>query len=81
MVWGANRHSVAVLVIGRAWLARMFVLGALNWAPQWFDPDRGPLDDVIGTTQRFILHALTRGVPDDLRDAVGAQAPAGLDAT
>ncbi|MCD2194595.1 TetR/AcrR family transcriptional regulator [Actinomycetospora endophytica] len=61
-------------------LARMFVLGALNWAPQWFDPDRGPVDDVIDTTQRFILHALTRGVPDDLRDAVAAQAPAGLEA-
>jgi TetR/AcrR family transcriptional regulator, cholesterol catabolism regulator len=61
-------------------LARMFVLGALNWAPQWFQPDRGPVDDVVETTQRFILHALTRGVPEDLRDAVVAQAPAGLDA-
>ncbi|HEY2225555.1 TetR/AcrR family transcriptional regulator [Actinomycetospora sp.] len=61
-------------------LARMFVLGALNWAPQWFDPDRGPVDDVIDTVQRFVVHALTRGVPDDLRAAVTAQAPAGLDA-
>lgn len=61
-------------------LARMFVLGALNWAPQWFDPDRGPVDDVIETTQRFVVGALTRGVPEDLRDAVTAQAPAGLDA-
>jgi AcrR family transcriptional regulator len=61
-------------------LARMFVLGALNWAPQWFDPERGPVDDVIDTAQRFIAQALTRGVPEDLRDAVSAQAPAGLDA-
>jgi AcrR family transcriptional regulator len=61
-------------------LARMFVLGALNWAPQWFDPDRGPVDDVIEAAQRFVVHALTRGVPEDLRDAVTAQAPAGLDA-
>jgi AcrR family transcriptional regulator len=61
-------------------LARMFVLGALNWAPQWFDPDRGSVDVVIAAAQRFVVHALTRGVPADLRDAVTAQAPAGLDA-
>lgn len=42
-------------------LARMFVLGALNWAPQWFDPERGSVDAVVATTQRFIVHALTRG--------------------
>jgi hypothetical protein len=56
------------------------VLGALNWAPQWYDPDRGPVDDVAEAAQRFVVHALTRGVPEDLRDAVTAQAPAGLDA-
>lgn len=61
-------------------LARTFVLGMLNWAPQWFDPDRGPVDDVIDTAQRFIVNALARGVPADLSDAVTAQAPAGLDA-
>jgi TetR/AcrR family transcriptional regulator, cholesterol catabolism regulator len=39
-------------------VARMIVLGALNWAAEWFDPDRGSLDDAIRTTQSMILHAL-----------------------
>lgn len=57
-------------------LARMFVLGALNFTPQWFHPERGPLEALVATMQRFVAHALTRGVPDDLRDALVAQAGA-----
>ena len=26
-----------------------FVLNALNWAPEWWDPERGSLDAVIGS--------------------------------
>jgi AcrR family transcriptional regulator len=39
-------------------VARMIVLGALNWAAEWWDPERGPIDTVISTTQSMILHAL-----------------------
>ena len=39
-------------------VARMVVLGSLNWAAEWWDPARGPLDEVIRTTQSMVLHAL-----------------------
>lgn len=39
-------------------VARMIVLGALNWAAEWYDPKRGSLDDAIRTAQSMILHAL-----------------------
>ena len=39
-------------------VARMIVLGALNWAAEWWDPARGPIDQVISTTQSMGLHAL-----------------------
>jgi AcrR family transcriptional regulator len=37
---------------------RMFVLGALNWAAEWWDPSRGPLEDFIRSAQSMVLHAL-----------------------
>ena len=36
----------------------MIVLGALNWAAEWWDPDRGPIDAVITTAQSMVRHAL-----------------------
>ncbi|WP_250285458.1 TetR/AcrR family transcriptional regulator [Frankia sp. CiP1_Cm_nod2] len=39
-------------------LARMLVLGALNWAAEWWHPDRGPLETLITTAQSMVLHAL-----------------------
>jgi AcrR family transcriptional regulator len=39
-------------------VARMVVLGALNWAAEWWSPDRGPLEDTISTAQSMVLHAL-----------------------
>ncbi len=39
-------------------VGRMLVLGALNWAAEWWNPERGPLDEVIRTAQTMILHAL-----------------------
>ena len=39
-------------------VARMVVLGALNWSTEWWDPERGTLDEVIRTTQSMVLHAL-----------------------
>jgi len=39
-------------------VARMIVLGALNWAAEWFDPARGSIEDLISTAQSMVLHAL-----------------------
>lgn len=39
-------------------IGRMLVLGALNWAAEWWDPERGPIDEVVRTAQSMVLHAL-----------------------
>jgi hypothetical protein len=39
-------------------VARMLVLGALNWAAEWWSPERGPLEETISTAQSMVLHAL-----------------------
>ena len=39
-------------------VGRMMVLGALNWAAEWWDPRGGPLDGVIRTAQSMVLHSL-----------------------
>ncbi|MFC5995012.1 TetR/AcrR family transcriptional regulator [Pseudonocardia hispaniensis] len=38
--------------------ARMFVLGALNWAPEWWSEERGPLPETISTARRLVLRGL-----------------------
>jgi TetR/AcrR family transcriptional regulator, cholesterol catabolism regulator len=40
--------------------ARMLVLGALNTAPEWWNPERGPLADVVATTQHVVRRGLAR---------------------
>lgn len=42
-------------------IARMLILGSLNWAAEWFDEGVKPLDDVIKTAQAMVLHTL---IPD-----------------
>ncbi|PKV97239.1 TetR family transcriptional regulator [Amycolatopsis echigonensis] len=39
--------------------ARMFLLGAVNWATEWWNPERGSLDDILATAQRLIRNALS----------------------
>jgi TetR/AcrR family transcriptional regulator, cholesterol catabolism regulator len=39
-------------------VARMLVLGALNWAAEWWNPRRGSLDAVIRTAQSLVCHGL-----------------------
>ena len=36
----------------------MLVLGALNWAAEWWDPRRTPLDAIVADAQRLIRGAL-----------------------
>jgi AcrR family transcriptional regulator len=38
--------------------ARMLVLGALNWAAEWWNPRRGSLDVVVRTAQSLVRNGL-----------------------
>lgn len=41
------------------YLAQMLVLGALNWAVEWWHPRRGALDTVVVNAQSLIGHGLS----------------------
>jgi len=41
-------------------LARMLVLGALNWAAEWWSPRRGSIDAVVRTAQTLVRSGLSR---------------------
>jgi AcrR family transcriptional regulator len=41
------------------YIAQMLVLGALNWAVEWWDPRRGSLETVVANAQSFVRHGLT----------------------
>jgi hypothetical protein len=49
--------------------ARMLVLGALNWAAEWWNPRRGSLDTVVRTAQSLVRYGL--GPPAAAADATG----------
>lgn len=38
--------------------AMMLTLGALNWATEWWDPQRGNLESLLSTTRTYVLRAL-----------------------
>jgi len=40
------------------YIAQMLVLGALNWAVEWWDPRRGALEAVVANAQSFIRHGI-----------------------
>ena len=52
--------------------ARMMVLGALNWAAEWWNPRRGSLEVVVRTAQSLVRHGL--GVRQADGDAGAARA-------
>lgn len=39
-------------------IARMQVLGSLNWTVEWWDAERGDIDHLIAVTQSMVLHSL-----------------------
>jgi AcrR family transcriptional regulator len=39
--------------------ARMLILGALNWAAEWWNPRRGSLSAVVRTAQSLVRHGLS----------------------
>jgi AcrR family transcriptional regulator len=47
--------------------ARMLIIGALNSATEWYDPDRGPLRKVIETAQLLTRHGLAGPQPNPPR--------------
>lgn len=49
---GAIRADVDLRV------ARMLVMGALNWMPEWWAPAHGSLEGVIATAQSLVLRGL-----------------------
>lgn len=51
--------------------ARMLVLGALNWAAEWWNPRRGSLDQLIRTAKTLVRSGLSAG-----SEASQAAAPA-----
>lgn len=40
-------------------IARMLVIGALNWTAEWWDPNVDDLDNLIKTAQSLVRHSLT----------------------
>lgn len=40
-------------------VARMLVLGALNWAAEWWNPRRGSLSTVVRTARSIVRHGLS----------------------
>jgi TetR/AcrR family transcriptional regulator, cholesterol catabolism regulator len=42
-------------------IAQMLVLGALNWAVEWWNPRRGSIESVVLNAQLMIRHGLTDG--------------------
>jgi TetR/AcrR family transcriptional regulator, cholesterol catabolism regulator len=50
--------------------ARMMVLGALNWAAEWWNPRRGSLDTVVRTAQSIVRNGL--GTQQAARDTEAA---------
>ncbi|MFB7718275.1 MULTISPECIES: TetR/AcrR family transcriptional regulator [unclassified Nocardia] len=45
-------------------VARMLVLGALNWAAEWWNPRRGSLDAVVRTAQTMVRNGLSAEAED-----------------
>lgn len=40
------------------YVAQMLVLGALNWAAEWWNPRRGSVDAVVANAQSIVRHGL-----------------------
>ncbi len=55
--------------------ARMMVLGALNWAAEWWNPRRGSMEVVVRTAQSLVRHGLGAGADDREDRAVSGARP------
>jgi len=50
------------------------VLGALNWAAEWWNPRRGSLDTVVRTAQSLVRHGLGYRLEGGAAEAPGSAA-------
>jgi len=55
--------------------ARMLMLGALNWAAEWWNPRRGSLEVVVRTAQSLVRHGLSTPQADRVAEDNAAAAP------
>jgi TetR/AcrR family transcriptional regulator, cholesterol catabolism regulator len=55
--------------------ARMMVLGALNWAAEWWNPRRGSIEVVVRTAQSLVRHGLAAGAGGQQDRAVSEARP------
>lgn len=64
-IWRGLLHDAAQAGLLRCDLepmaARMLVLGALNWAAEWWNPRRGSLDTLVRTAQTLVRSGLSAG--------------------
>jgi TetR/AcrR family transcriptional regulator, cholesterol catabolism regulator len=44
-------------------MARLLVMGALNWAAEWWDPGRGSIDTVVSAAQNLVRSGLAPQTP------------------
>jgi AcrR family transcriptional regulator len=44
-------------------VARMLIIGALNWTLEWWDPEQGPIVGLVETAVRLVRHALGSQTP------------------
>jgi AcrR family transcriptional regulator len=58
--------------------ARMMVLGALNWAAEWWNPRRGSIEVVVRTAQSLVRHGLTARAGGHEDQAVSGTRPRSL---
>ena len=54
--------------------ARMLVLGALNWAAEWWNPRRGSLEVVVRTAQSLVRNGLAAPQDEGTEGAGGSRA-------
>jgi TetR/AcrR family transcriptional regulator, cholesterol catabolism regulator len=40
-------------------IARMLIMGALSWTPEWWDPERGSLDEIVASAQELVRRGLS----------------------
>ncbi len=49
------------------YIAKMLVLGSLNWAVEWWDPRQGSVDAVVANAKTLVRHGLTAARPAERR--------------